>query len=245
MLNNKYTKSLYTFFVIIISWYILHYTVNPNIIPNPFDVLKNLVHIFYPTIFFNLIGSLYRLIISMLYTIIFGYIIGISLGLSKKIDKYLSPIIYALYPLPRIALLPVFMVLFGLGDKSKIILIVTISIFFIIITIRDAIVNLPKEYIISGKVLKLTKLQTFKHIIFPYSLPYLFTSMKIVLGSSIAALFFTESYGARYGIGYYIMDAWGRMNYIDMYTGIFTLCFLGGLVFKVIDYFYEKTRYNK
>lgn len=239
-MKNKLIKNIYTICVLIGIWWLLHYFVNPFIIPGPFSVLANFSTLLYPVLFYNVIASLYRLACAMVLTILFGYIIGTLLGISKTLDTFVSPIIYALYPLPRIALLPVFMVLFGLGDLSKILLIITIAIFYIIITTRDAILNIPQAYLISAKTLKLKKHQVFLHVIMPYTLPALFTSMRIVLGSSIAALFFTESYGAKYGIGYFIMDSWSRMDYIDMYSGIVALCLLGVSIFKLIDWLHSK-----
>ncbi|MGL4738307.1 MAG: ABC transporter permease [Cellulosilyticaceae bacterium] len=235
-MNNKWLKLLYTLFMLITLWWLCHRLINPYIIPSPFEVLTHFCKQLYPVLFYNVIASLYRLVVSMLITVVLGYAIGTFLGTSKVCDTFISPIVYALYPLPRIALLPVFMVLFGLGDQSKILLIVTIAIFYIIITTRDAILNIPQEYYVSAKSLNLKKHQVFIHVTMPFTLPTLFTSMRIVLGSSIAALFFTESYGAKYGIGYFIMDSWSRMNYIDMYSGIVMLCIMGVMIFRAIDY---------
>ncbi|MGL4346041.1 MAG: ABC transporter permease [Cellulosilyticaceae bacterium] len=243
MMKNNWIRNLYTFCVLVLLWWLLHLLVNPYIIPSPFKVLGHFTKILYPVLFFNVLASLYRLTVAMVITVILGYTIGVLLGTSKLLDTFVSPIIYALYPLPRIALLPVFMVLFGLGDASKIILIVTIAIFYIMITTRDAILTIPKDYFISAKTLHLTKYQVFYHVVMPYTLPMLFTSMRIVLGSSIAALFFTESYGAKYGIGYFIMDSWSRMNYIDMYSGIVALCLMGVGIFRLIDW--ASARYSK
>lgn len=245
-MRSKLIKNIYSATILILVWLMMHYFVNPFVIPNPVDVFISFIQNLFPTLTINLFASLYRLIVAMFITISLGYIIGIMLGISKKADTYISPIIYALYPIPRIAFLPIFMILFGLQDKSKIILIVTISIFLIIITIRDGVKDIPKDVIISSKSLNLTKLQTIKHIIIPATLPSLFTGLRIVLGSSIAALFFAESYGAKYGIGYYIMENWSKVDYVNMYAGILSISLLGIIIFKLIDVLeYKICKWNK
>lgn len=236
-MKNKLIKNMYSAFILIFIWFILHHTINPFVIPNPLDVFIAFFENLYPTILINLFASFYRLAFAMAITLSLGYVLGILLGVSKKADTYISPIIYALYPIPRIAFLPIFMILFGLKDKSKIILIVTISIFLIIITIRDGVKDIPKDFMISANTLNLTKWQVIKHIIIPATLPNLFTGLRIVLGSCIAALFFAESYGAKYGIGYYIMENWAKVDYVNMYGGILSISLLGIALFKTIDIF--------
>ena len=239
-MSNKFIKNLYSAIILTLIWFMMHYIINPFVIPNPIEVIQAFLTSLFPTLLINLVASFYRLAIALFITITLGYTIGIILGTSKTIDTYISPIVYALYPIPRIAFLPIFMILFGLQNKSKIIIIVTISIFLIIITIRDAVKDISKDILISSQSLNLTKLQTIIHIIVPATLPNLFTSLRIVLGSSIAALFFAESYGAKYGIGYYIMENWSKVDYVNMYSGIVAISLLGIIIFKLIDFLESK-----
>ena len=67
-------------------------------------------------------------------------------------------------------------------------------------------------------------------------LPDLFTSIRISLGTAVSVLFFVESYGTKYGMGYYIVNAWSRINYIDMYGGIIVISVVGFLLFTLIDF---------
>ncbi|MDB2105842.1 ABC transporter permease [Clostridium paraputrificum] len=232
--NNIY-KYIYAITVVFIFWYLLHIILNSFVIPNPIDVISRLFKVGYSIISTHLIASLLRLLIALLITTILGYSIGILIGVNDKLDNLISPIVYLFFPVPRIAFLPVFMILFGLGNTSKIVLIVAIAIFQIIISVRDGAKEISNELILSAKSLKLSKSQMMKHIYIPATLPRLFTAMRIALGSSMAALFFAENYATKYGIGYYIMNSWIKVDYEGMYCGIIIISLLGIVMFKIID----------
>ncbi|WP_066872039.1 ABC transporter permease [Clostridium mediterraneense] len=232
-------KYIYAVITILIFWYVLHILLDSFVIPNPIDVIKEF---FSSTniLLTHVLASSYRLFIALTITIILGYTIGILIGVNKKVDKLISPILYLFFPVPRIAFLPVFMILFGLGDVSKIILIIAIAIFQIIITTRDAAKDIDKDLLLSARSLKLSKTNMIKHIYIPATLPKLFTSVRIALGSSMAALFFAENYATKKGIGYYIMNSWINVDYEAMYSGIIAISILGIILFKSIDLIQKK-----
>lgn len=228
-------KYIYAMTVVFIFWYVLHVTLDSFVIPNPIDVISKLFNVGYDIISTHLIASVLRLIVALSITTILGYSIGVAIGVNEKLDSLVSPIVYLFFPVPRIAFLPVFMILFGLGNTSKIVLIVAIAIFQIIISVRDGVKEIPNELILSAKSLKLSSCEMIKHIYIPATLPRLFTAIRIALGSSMAALFFAENYATKYGIGYYIMNSWIKVDYEGMYCGIIVISLLGIVMFKVID----------
>ncbi|MDB1931956.1 MAG: ABC transporter permease [Clostridium sp.] len=232
---KKVYKYIYAISVVLVFWYLLHIILNSFVVPNPIDVIKKLFQVGFKVMSTHLVASLFRLLIALTITITLGYLIGLLIGINNKIDNLISPIVYLFFPVPRIAFLPVFMILFGLGNTSKVVLIIAIAIFQIIISVRDGAKEISKELILSAKSLKLSKAQMIKHIYIPATLPRLFTSLRIALGSSIAALFFAENYATKYGIGYYIMNSWIKVDYEGMYAGIILISLLGITMFKIID----------
>jgi NitT/TauT family transport system permease protein len=72
-------------------------------------------------------------------------------------------------------------------------------------------------------------------VIFPASLPKFLTAIRVAMATAVSVLFFTETFGTQYGMGYYIMDAWLRVNYLEMYAGIVVLSLLGLLLFGILD----------
>ena len=160
---------------------------------------------------------------------------GIPMGSSPVINRLFSPLLYFSYPLPKLALLPVVMLVLGIGEASKISIIVLIIVFQLIISIRDAIRTIPAENYALLVSLKASPLDIARHVTFPAVLPEVFSSMRISIGIALSALFFTESYGTNLGLGFYIIDSWMRLDYIQMYFGLATLAFSGFFLFLLFD----------
>jgi NitT/TauT family transport system permease protein len=235
MRQSKKYVYLTGFVFIILLWYIVAIILKTPIIPSPIIVFINLFEIFSSEILVHLMYSLWRIAAGVLISILIGVPLGLCMGYFKFADKIFSPIIYFTYPVPKIALLPIVMLLFGLGDASKILMIVMIVIFQIIVSARDAVKAIPKELYYSLISLGSNKFKIFKDIILPASSPGILTSIRISLGTAVSILFFTETFGTEYGMGYFIMDSWTRINYVDMYTGIVVLSLMGFFLFVLID----------
>lgn len=223
------------FIFIILLWYIASILLKTPIIPSPIIVFINLFKIFSSEILEHLMYSLWRIAAGVLISVIIGVPLGLCMGYFYLADKIFSPIIYFTYPVPKIALLPIVMLLFGLGESSKILMIVLIVIFQIIVSSRDAVKAIPKELFYSMISLGSSRFKIFKDIVLPASAPGILTSIRISLGTAVSILFFTETFGTEYGMGYFIMDSWTRINYVDMYTGIVVLSLMGFLLFISID----------
>ncbi|MOA07617.1 putative aliphatic sulfonates transport permease protein SsuC [compost metagenome] len=80
------------------------------------------------------------------------------------------------------------------------------------------------------------RLQKFWHVTLPGALAVILSTIRISLGTALSVLFFTEIYGTEYGMGYFIMDAWLRMNYIEMYAGIMLFGIIGFMLFMLVDF---------
>ncbi|MCF8008566.1 MAG: ABC transporter permease [Halanaerobiales bacterium] len=220
---------------ITIIWYFIHLLISSNIIPDPFTVFLNFFEILIPVLLPHLAMSLYRILTAVVLALIIGVSLGLLIGRNERVDQYISPIIYLLYPIPKIAFLPIIMLLLGLGNRSKIVLIIIIVVFQIIVTTRDSVKNVDPEYFYSAQSIGISSLQTYQHIIIPAILPQILTALRITVGTSIAVLFYAENFATQYGIGYYIMNSWIMVNYVDMFSGILAVSFLGLLIFKSID----------
>lgn len=158
------------------------------------------------------------------------------MGHFNKINAILNPLVYFTYPIPKMALLPIVMTIYGLGDGSKIMMIVLITVFQVIVSVRDAVINVSKEEYNPLISLGAKKYQLFYHVTFPAIIPEILTNIRLCIGTAFSILFFSEAYGTSVGVGYFIQDAWSRINYIDMYSGIVILSVLGLVLFISIDF---------
>lgn len=235
LVNSRLKICLYSFCVITILWYIFFLILRIPIVPSPIVVYMNIFKIFKSEIAIHVAYSLGRVFAGVFVSIFIGVPIGLIMGFYNTADKLLSPLLYFTYPVPKLALLPIVMLLFGLGEGSKIIMIFLIIVFQITIAARDAVKAIPEETYFSLISLGASKLQIFKEIVVPASLPEIMTSTRLALGTAVSVLFFTETFGTRYGMGYIIMDAWMRVNYIEMYSGIVVLSLMGLVIFIGID----------
>jgi len=234
---------IYGIVVVLALWYGIASWVKMPIIPSPWLVMANLYDIFFSTIAIHSAYSLWRILAGGGLAVIVGIPIGYCMGYFPRCDRALSPIVYLTYPIPKIALLPIMMLLFGLGELSKIIMIFLIIIFQVIVAVRDGVKSIPTETYYPLYSLGAGLMDIFREILIPASLPKILTSLRVAMATAISVLFFTETFGTQYGMGYFIMDAWMRVNYLEMYSGIVVLSGIGLILFGTIDYLERKICY--
>lgn len=238
MVLNKIPKwfaNVLGFFSINMLWWLGSYVLQQSMLPSPLSVYQHMFGLDKVEMGLHVYNSLIRLFLGMLIATLLGLGIGLIMGRSARWNQLLDPIVYLTYPVPKIALLPIIMLLFGLGDGSKIILIVLIVVFQVILSVRDGVRSISPSYYQHLIVLGATKWQLFYRITWPAALSAILSALRIALGTAIAILFFTEVYGTSYGLGFFVMDAWGRMDYLDMYSGILILSAVAFLLFYAID----------
>jgi len=224
-------KRLYGIIGCFLIWYLLS-SLFHSIIPHPHDVIYQFFNL-YPTIHPHLLASLKRILLGLFIAIVLGVHIGLIIGLSKKSETLLLPIIYGLYPIPKAALLPIMIILFGIGDLTKILLIIFIVIFPIIINIKDAIKAIPDEVFYIAKSLSLNFIQMYTQVIIPAILPSLLTTIRLGIGISVAVLYLSENFATQYGLGYFI--TLHMSNSLKMFIGIFGLSLIGYVLFSLVD----------
>jgi len=180
--------------------------------------------------------SLFRIFAGVVLALIIGLLIGLLMGRSLTWNKLLDPVVYLTYPVPKIALLPVVMLFFGLGETSKILMIMLILLFQIIISVRDGVKAIPENTYDVLTSIGASTVQKFWHVTLPGALSVILSTIRISLGTAISVLFFTEIYGTEHGMGFFIMDAWLRLDYPEMYAGIMLFSLVGFVLFLLVDF---------
>lgn len=231
---------LYGTIIFFVIWQIIASLVNLPIIPSPKAVMVNLTQIFVSQIAIHGFYSLWRIVAGVLLAIFVGIPLGLCMGYFSAWDKLFSPLVYLTYPIPKIALLPVVMLIFGLEEISKILMIFLIVVFQVIVAVRDGVKSIPKEAYFPMYSLGASYIDIFREILIPASMPKFLTSLRVAMATAVSVLFFTETFGTQYGMGYFIMDAWLRVNYLEMYSGIVALSSIGLTLFSTIDYMERK-----
>lgn len=229
------TKLIGVLLSINVIWYLLYLMIDHTILPNPIEVYVSLFQLDRQEIATHIGYSMFRVFIGVMLALIIGLLIGILMGCSPWWNKLLDPVIYLTYPIPKMALLPVVMLFFGLGEASKILMVMMILLFQIIISVRDGVKEIPHSAYDVLSSIGAGKIQKFWHVTWPGALSVILSTIRISLGTALSVLFFTETYGTEYGMGYFIMDAWLRMDYKEMYGGILLFSLVGFVLFLLVD----------
>ncbi|GAB1477464.1 ABC transporter permease [Paracoccaceae bacterium] len=164
-----------------------------------------------------------------------GILMGLLLGMSMPVRRTLGPIFAALYPVPKIAILPLILLVFGVGDASKFILI-AIGVFFLMFyNTMSGVLQIPQIYMDVAKNAGATQAQTFRRIAFPAALPSIFTGLKLSAGTSYIIIAAAEFLGARSGVGFFIWASWQTFAVSRMFVGIVVISLMGYLTILAIE----------
>jgi taurine transport system permease protein len=230
------TVSLVFSIIILLSfWWLLALSLKSPAVPHPLDAVKSFSASLQGELLIHLGISLYRILVSIILAAALGVPLGIFLGKNPEIDARISPLIYLTYPVPKVVFMPIFLILLGIGDTSKIVLITLIIFYQILVTTRDAAKNLEKGYISSVRSLGAGSRDLYLHVFLPVCLPSILTSLRLGLGTAMAVLFLAETYATQKGIGFFIMDSLSRMNYEEMFAGIIAMGLMGFFLYILLD----------
>ncbi len=176
--------------------------------------------------------SVLRALASLAAAFVPALILGVAAGRSRATDQALSPTAYLLSPIPKTALLPVILLFLGLGNASKVFLVALILFFPFYLAIRDETRGIERSWYDSFATLGGSRREALFHVTLPAILPRLWSTLRTSAGTAFSVLFLAETFATRDGIGWYIMDAWTRLEYGQMYGGIIALG-LAGLAITV------------
>jgi ABC-type nitrate/sulfonate/bicarbonate transport system permease component len=175
----------------------------------------------------NLSVSLYRLIVGWTLGTILGIAVGILIGLFSLARAGLLPLVSALFPIPKIALLPLFVVWFGIGEGSKVATILFGTFFPTVIATYGGIDNVDRNLIRMGQSFGLTWLSIVRKIIIPGAMPAILSGFRISASIAIVLLVAAEMIGAQYGIGAYILMAGSLFAIDQLIAGVAILSVIG------------------
>ena len=206
-----------------------------NLVPLPWSAFARFAVLLGDTLWKHSLASLARVLASLAASTAAAFPLGILLGRNKRMTEVISPALYLLYPVPKIALLPIIMLLFGVGNVSKVFVVFLVLFFQILFAVRDKAAGIPEQHFASVRSLGGNRRDRLVHVIIPAVLPGLLTGLRISSGTALAVLFFAETFFARYGLGKFILDSWMKVTYPDMFAGIIGLSLLGLLLFFLFD----------
>ncbi|KJS88113.1 MAG: ABC transporter permease [Peptococcaceae bacterium BICA1-8] len=226
---------------LIIIWHIASLLADKPFLPLPLKAISEFFNLFSQGIITShFFISAFRVLVSIIIAFVLAVPLGMLLGRNKKVDAFFAPVIYILYPLPKVVFLPILVVFLGLGNAPKIVLITLVIFFQLLVTVRDASRAVPYQSLQVMRSLNASNWQTYQHLIWPYCLPHVFTSLRIALGTAIAVLFLAETFASKNGLGYFILDAMEKREFGEMYAAIIAMGLLGLLLYETVDFVERK-----
>jgi len=205
--------------------------------PPPSDIF---IHLFTVSpeegILHDISASLYRIFFGYTLGVSTGISLGIAIGLSERVRTAVYPIIALLYPIPKIAILPLIMLIFGIGDLSKIVVVFIGSFFLVLINTVHGVASINKIHHQVAQVYRISQMNFVLRVILPGAMPAIFTGLKLAIGYSLVIVVAAEFSGADAGIGYLIWQSWETFSIMSMYAGIFVIAALGFIFTFGLEY---------
>jgi len=156
-----------------------------------------------------------------------GFAFGLVLGLSGRLRRILDPLVSGLYSLPKLALFPLFLIFFGLGDSSRIVLIALAAFFPMLINTMGGVQQINPDYLEIARSYGTSRGLLLRRVVFPGSLPSVLSGLRLAVGTSLMITVAVELINARTGLGAVIWMAWQTLRTEVLYVALLATATLG------------------
>ena len=181
-------------------------------------------------------ASIIRIFWGFLLGSIPALVLGVAMGLSRFIRFTINPIVYATYPIPKIAILPLVILIFGLGELSKVVVVAVGAFYLVLLNTVMGVVSIDNIYFDVAKNFRTRRRDLYLRVVLPAALPSMLTGLKLALGVSLLLIVAAEMLGANQGIGHMIWDSWQTFTVPRMYVGLIIISALGYVLSVASDH---------
>lgn len=223
--------------IVLISWYIVtaNGSMSSAILPRISTVIDSFIsQIKSGQLIDDLLISLGRVLKGYIIATILGIALGTIMGMSKTANSVFSLTLNTIRQIPMMAWIPLIILWCGIGETSKVVIIVLGAFFPIMVNTMSGIKSTPKGYVELSHLYKLSKLRTFTKVYLPHAIPQIFVGLKLGLGISWMAVVAAELVAASSGIGFRISDARSLMQPDVVIVGMITIGIIGILMDKLL-----------
>lgn len=245
MLINRFLGIL-PLFLILLLWQYLGTTgvINPSILPRPTVLIQKLFPVIENgTLLKNLLASLHRVLIGYAAGALAGLVLGILIGFFPLAEKLSGVLIGLLRPIPALACIPLLILALGIGEESKIAVIMIGSFWPVLLNTIQGIHSVDPKLIQLGNVLEKSRLQIITRIILPSAFPYIFTGLRLGISASWTNIVAAEMIAASAGMGYMISYAREMSQPALVLIGIVTIGIVGLCIDALVIIIQKKAIY--
>lgn len=168
----------------------------------------------------SLVSSSIRIALGFVIGCLFAVLFGVLMSKFRTFERWMSPILNLVSPIPALALLPLFIIWFGIGEFPKVLLIAWTTFVPVLVYTVDGFKSVPSTLIRSALSLGASERQIFTRVMIPSAIPNFIVGARVSLGLSFSALIVSEMMGAKSGLGYIIVDARNYFKISNMFVAI-------------------------
>lgn len=210
---------------------------NPLFLPSPASVLVTGWELMRSgQLPWAILVSLNRIVQGFVYGSLAGIALGLLAGAIRWVDDVIDPWVAAIYPIPKSALFPLFLLWFGLGDSSKIVTISVGVLFLVLINTVTGVKSINPLLLKAAQDLGATRAQVFVKVILPGALPNIFTGLRLGIGMALILVFITEIEATKAGLGFLLWEAFQLLDTTRVFVGVVTFGVLGILSSWVLQW---------
>jgi NitT/TauT family transport system permease protein len=202
-----------------------------------FDTLWNEVES--GALFTNIRISLVRVLVGFVIAAVPGVIIGLAMGLYWPLRVFLMPVATAIYAVPKLAILPLMLIVFGVGEGSKVAIIVVSIFFLIVLNTMSGVLAIDPIYRDVAENLGASRWEIFTTVAWPGALPAIFTGFRLAIGFALLVIVGTEFLDGNKrepnGLGWYIIRSWNLLKIEDLFVGLLVIGLLAWILNALIE----------
>lgn len=214
--------------LILLFWYAIRASgfINPALVPAPHAVLAKFIELAQGRLAQDVFMSTQRVFIGVTLGVALAVPVGFALGWYKGLRGFIDPVINFFRALPPIALIPLVIVYFGIGEIAKTVILFYASFFAGVIVMYEGIAQISPIYVKVARTLGASDLEIFRKVIVPLTVPHILTAVRVALGVAWATLVASELIAAQQGLGALIQDASAFFQLDTIYVGIICIGFI-------------------
>jgi ABC-type nitrate/sulfonate/bicarbonate transport system permease component len=232
---NAMVVKLVTFVIVMAAWEVAGRYVNPLFLASPSAIGEAFLELLKSgELQRALVSSLIGFVLGITLAIVVGIAIGVAMGRVRMVEYILEPYVNALYSTPSIALIPLFILWFGVGLASKVLIIFALSVFIVIINTFTGVRNLSQSVLDVGSAFGASQRQVFWWIVLPAALPFIMTGLRLAVGRGILAMIVAEFFTAISGLGGMIVKYGNFFQTAKMFVPIIIVSLLGVAAVEVV-----------
>ncbi|MDR7867830.1 MAG: ABC transporter permease [Sporomusaceae bacterium] len=223
---------------LLIAWEILARVnaIDTRLFSSPSLIIQAFVPLLFSgELIYNTAVSVQRVILGFIVGAVPGIILGISMGLSPFVRSAVEPMIAATYPIPKLAIMPLILLVFGLGETSKVFTIAIGVFYLVVINTMAGVLDIDKIYLDVARNYGANRRDFYLTVAFPGALPMIFAGLKLGMGMALILIVAAELSAAKAGVGWMIWRAYDMFDIEQMFVALIVLSVLGYIFSLLLD----------